>query len=103
MLRLWLQHVLVRHSGMIPDLAKVCTDIYRFFYYWSFDRKTLLDDEAKAQKLISVNCTKQLISLKSVCILGKCATFHTFQAEMHAFRKTLARYGNSLVYLFLVT
>ena len=31
-------------------------------HYWCFDRKTLLDDKAKAQKLISVKCTKQLIS-----------------------------------------
>ena len=80
-------------------------------FYWSFDRKTLLDDEAKAQKLISVEMREM----------------HTFHFEMHetvdfhsnlvvswellaikktygmcAFhRKTLTRRGNSLVYLLV--
>ena len=50
-----------------------CTHL-GFFYHWSFDRKTLLDDEAKAQKLISVKSAhfslEQLISTQIFIILG---------------------------------
>ena len=46
-------------------------------FYWSFDRKTLFDDEAKAQKLISVKCAHFNLP-----------AFHTFQVEMCALPQT---------------
>ena len=65
--------------------------------YWSFDRKIWLDDEAKAQKLISVKCVKCAhFILKCV----KCTEMHTFHSERN---KTADFHSNLLVSWELLT
>ena len=39
-----------------------------FYYYWSFNRKTLLDDGTEAQKLIQVKCTHFNLNAKNQLI-----------------------------------
>ena len=107
-------------------ISNHCNVWSRRSFIGSFDRKTLLDDEAKAQKLISVKYTlfnlnawnawfrvgfhfemHKTAALHSNLLLSwelviegyqeKTFEIYTFQVEMHAFRKTLTRHGNSLV------
>ena len=80
---------------------------------WSFDRKTLLDDKAKAQELISddftLKCTKtaDLVSQELVtetyqgrpmkCMEFKLKCVHFTDFNKMYDRRTLTKYGNSLV------
>ena len=90
-----------------------CKELQPYVFFSSLDRKILLDDKAKAQKLYFSDfewnvCISRWISLwigqnswfqlKNVGILGIVNWRKTY--EMRAFysdRKTLTRWGNSLI------